>query len=71
MILHKTSAIEQTAQTMTYGGGSAAVVSGLNANEIGVIAGIIIGLIGLVFQVWVGLRRDKRDAEIHKKAMGE
>lgn len=71
MIAHKSTAMEQTAQTMTYGGSGAAFVYGFTANEIGIIAGVVIGLLGLIFQIWLGLRRDARDVEAHKKAMGK
>lgn len=63
--------MEQVAQTMTYGGGSTAFVAGLTLSEIGVIVGIIVGLTGLGFQIWFGLRRDARDREAHAKIMQE
>jgi len=58
-----------TAQTLTYGGGAGAVASGLNLSEIGVIVGIVVAFTGLGFQMWLGLRRDKRERELHRKRM--
>lgn len=50
-------------------GSSTAVVSGLTVNHIGVIVGIIVGVTGLAFQVWLGLERRAREKEAHRKLM--
>ena len=36
----------------TYGGASSAILFGLTANEFGTICGVVIGLIGLVANIW-------------------
>ena len=36
----------------TYGGASSAIFFGLTANEFGAICGVVIGLIGLVANIW-------------------
>jgi len=61
--------MEPTAQTMTYGGGGTAVLAGLSLNELGVVIGILVGLAGLALQVWLGLRRDKREQELHRRRL--
>jgi hypothetical protein len=45
--------IERSAQAVTYGGASGAVYFGMTANEFAAIAGVVIGVIGLVVQVAV------------------
>lgn len=36
----------------TYGGASSAIFFGLTANEFGTLCGVVIGLIGLVANIW-------------------
>jgi hypothetical protein len=36
----------------TYGGAGSAVFFGLSANEFGALCGVIIGLVGLVANIW-------------------
>jgi hypothetical protein len=36
----------------TYGGAGSAVFFGLSANEFGALCGVVIGLIGLVANIW-------------------
>lgn len=57
------------AQTMTYGGAGTTVASGLSFNEWGVVIGAVVGLVGLAFQVWLGMRREKRERELHRMKM--
>lgn len=57
---------DDIAQSMTYGGASTAVVSGLTLNQIGVIVGIVVGMCGLCLQVWYTVRKDRREAEEHR-----
>lgn len=57
---------EVATQTMTYGGASTAIVSGLTLNQVGVIVGIVVGVVGLALQFWATLRRDRREVEAHR-----
>ena len=62
--------IEQKAATAsTYGGGAGAVVSGLTLNEAGVIVGIVVAVAGLAAQLYFGIRRDRRERELHERKM--
>jgi len=36
----------------TYGGASSAVFFGLTANEFGTLCGVVIGLVGLIANIW-------------------
>ena len=56
-------------QSMTYGGAGTAFLSGISLNEVGVVIGIVVGVTGLVFQIWTGLERRAREKELHKKLM--
>ena len=51
-----TLSIVKTANTATYGGAGSAVFFGLSANEFGAICGVVIGLLGLVVNVWFRYR---------------
>lgn len=42
----------KAASVATYGGASSAVFFGLTANEFGTLCGVVIGLIGLVANIW-------------------
>lgn len=62
---------EKASAVAAYGGGGTAVVSGaanflgLTPGEwqvVGVLGGLVIGAIGLAFNVWLGWRRDQREA---------
>lgn len=47
------SAVATKASTVaTYGGASSAIFFGLTANEFGTICGVVIGVIGLVANIW-------------------
>lgn len=48
-------------KTLTYGGAAGTAVSGLTLSEIGVIVGIVIGALGLVFGQYWAWRKDKRE----------
>lgn len=58
--------IEPVSQSMTYGGASTAVVSGLTLNQVGVIVGIVVGFCGLCLQIWYTIRKDRREEEAHR-----
>lgn len=61
--------VEATSKLATAGGSATAVVGGLALNEWGVVIGIIVGLTGLGFQIWLGLTRNKRERELHRRRM--
>lgn len=63
------SVIEKAAPVMTYGGGTSTVVFALNWNEIGVIVGILIGLVGLILQWYYKAREDGRAQALHDLQM--
>lgn len=65
-------------QAATYVGGGTAVASGVSIEHIGpivamigVLTGVVVGIGGLAFQVWLGRRRDRREAEYHAARMWE
>lgn len=47
-------------KTAAYGGAVSAVVSGLSISEFGVIVGIVVGVLGLIFGQYWSWRRDER-----------
>ena len=42
----------KAASVATYGGASSAVFFGLTANEFGTLCGVVIGLLGLIANIW-------------------
>lgn len=48
-------------KTAAYGGAATAAVSGLTLSEVGVIVGIAVGVLGLIFGQFWSLRRDRRE----------
>jgi hypothetical protein len=44
--------LAKTATTAIYGGSASAIFGGLNANEFAAIGGILIGLAGLIVNIW-------------------
>jgi hypothetical protein len=42
----------KAASVATYGGAGSAIFFGLSANEFGALCGVVIGLIGLVANIW-------------------
>lgn len=56
---------------MTYGGSGTAIISGLTLNQIGVVVGIVVGLVGLGLQFWYTLRKDRRETELHSRRMSD
>lgn len=49
-------------KTATYGGAIGALVSGWSISEIGVVVGIVVGVLGLIFGQYWAWRRDRREA---------
>lgn len=49
---HIAEKASEWASTTTYGGGISAVVFGLNAQEVGVAGGLIIGVLGLIVNIY-------------------
>lgn len=53
------------------GGGTSALVFGLTANEVAALAGIAIGVLGLVIQWHYNRRRDRRETAEHMARMAQ
>ena len=51
-------------KTATYGGAIGALVSGWSISEIGVVVGIVVGVLGLIFGQYWAWRRDRREAGV-------
>ena len=51
------------------GGGTSALVFGLSANEVAALAGIAIGVLGLLVQWHYNRLRDRRETADHKARM--
>ena len=51
------------------GGGTSALVFGLSANEVAALAGIAIGVLGLLVQWHYNRLRDRRETAEHKARM--
>lgn len=49
---HLAEKASEWASTTTYGGGISAFIFGLNAQEVGVVGGLIIGLLGLIVNIY-------------------
>ena len=49
-------------KTATYGGAIGAFVSGWTISEIGIVVGIVVGVLGLIFGQYWAWRRDRREA---------
>ena len=49
-------------KTATYGGAIGALVSGWTISEIGVVVGIVVGVLGLIFGQYWAWRRERREA---------
>ena len=49
-------------KTATYGGAIGAFVSGWTISEIGVVVGIVVGVLGLIFGQYWAWCRDRREA---------
>jgi hypothetical protein len=60
--------IERAAQAATYGGAGGAVIFGLSANEFAALAGVVIGLVGLVLQVAITIYFKRRHLAIAARA---
>ncbi len=56
---------EKIAPAMTYGGGTGAVIFGMDANTVGMIAGVVIGVLGLLLTWFYKRREDKRRQSEH------
>ncbi len=58
---------EKAANVATYGGASTAVFFGLTANEFAAICGVVIGVIGLIANIYF----KQKHLEIAKKSLDE
>ena len=50
--MDNTAELAKASSVATYGGAGSAVFFGLSANEFGALCGVVIGLIGLVANIW-------------------
>jgi len=55
----------------TYTGATSSIIGWLMSSEFGVLAGIMIGIAGLLVNWYYRHRQDKRDEEEHRKRMSE
>lgn len=55
----------------TYTGAGTIGLGWLLSSEAAVIYGLIVGLIGIMIQLFFGLRKDRRDAAAHRAEMRE
>lgn len=53
----------------TYAGGAGSVVGFFMSSQFGVIAGVLLALLGFLANLWFQHRRDKREAAAHEKYM--
>lgn len=51
------------------GGGSAVVLAGFDINVLAAIAGVVVGVIGLVVQIYYKVKSNRREAEFHAARM--
>ena len=51
-----------TGKAAAYGGALTAFASGMTVSEFGVIVGVLVGVLGLIFGQYWAWRRDKREA---------
>lgn len=63
--------LENTAQAATYMGGTTAVFAGLSLNEVGVVIGMVVGIVGLAAQLYFGVTRHLREKELHRRALSD
>lgn len=64
--------VEVAARTATYGGATSAVAAwGLSWPEIAAIVGAVVAIAGLAVQVWAAIRRDRREAELHRRRIDD
>lgn len=64
------SVVSQTPNAATYGGAASAFVFwGLRLADWGVIVSALVAVTGLAVQVFMTLRRDKRERELHRARM--
>lgn len=63
------AAIASGATKATYAGSGAAVTSWFLSSEFGVVCGILLGAIGLIFQIAFSLREDRRKQALYSEQM--
>lgn len=65
-----TALIADTAKQVVYTGAGLSVFGGLSASEIAAVGGLVIGVLGLVVQVYFKRKEDRRQAAIALKQYG-
>lgn len=63
------AAAASIASKATYTGASTTVVGWILSSEFGVLAGIVLGTVGLLTNWWFQHRRDKREEAEHQRRM--
>lgn len=66
--MSKEHLIERAAQTATYGGAGGAVFFGMTANEFAAVAGVVIGVAGLILQAVITIYFKHRHLAIAEAA---
>lgn len=66
---HIAEKASEWASTTTYGGGISAVIFGLNAQQVGVYGGLIIGFLGLIVNVY--FKHKSHKLELKKAGLTE
>ena len=62
--------LEKLPPAMTYGGGGSAFLFGFDSNFIGMVAGVVIGLIGVALTWYYKRKQDKREQALFEWQMG-
>ena len=66
--MSKETLIERAAQTVTYGGAGGAVFFGMTANEFAAVAGVLIGVVGLILQAGITIYFKRQHLAIARSA---
>lgn len=62
--------IADTAKQVVYTGAGLSVFGGFSASEVAAIGGLLVGILGLLVQVYYKRKEDRRQAAIARKAHG-
>lgn len=65
------SVLPSIANKVTYGGGLIAFFGGLTATDIAAYGGLLMALIGLIFNTYYKIKEDRRAEQLHKAQMSD
>ena len=65
-----TAQIADTAKQVVYTGAGLSIFGGFSASEVAAIGGLIVGVFGLIVQIYYKRKEDRRQAAIALKAHG-